>query len=117
MQQKEFSEGDLVLVRNTAIEKELNRKTKPRYLGPYEVVRRRVGGSYVIKELSGEISRIAVAAFRLLKYHPATEDLSHILADPITTIGGQDGDADEDVHEDEEGDGDDEGEEEDEDDD
>ena len=29
-----FSRGDLVLVRNTAIEKALNRKMRPRYFGP-----------------------------------------------------------------------------------
>jgi transposase InsO family protein len=34
-----YSPGDLVLIRNTAMEKELNRKTKPRYLGPYKVIR------------------------------------------------------------------------------
>jgi hypothetical protein len=36
--QGSYSPGDIVLVRNTAIEKELNRKTKPRYLEPYKVV-------------------------------------------------------------------------------
>ena len=30
----DFSHGDLVLVRNTAIEKALNRKMRPRYFGP-----------------------------------------------------------------------------------
>jgi transposase InsO family protein len=65
----EYYPGDLVLVRNTRIEKELDRKTKPRYLGPYEVVRRTKGGSYVLKELDGTLSRRGVAAFRLLPYH------------------------------------------------
>ena len=46
----------------------LNRKTKPRYLGPYEVCRRTQGGSYVLKELDGTILRQGVAAFRLLPY-------------------------------------------------
>ena len=35
-----FARGDLVLVRNTRIEKELNRKMKPRYLGPLVVLAR-----------------------------------------------------------------------------
>jgi transposase InsO family protein len=65
----EHQPGDLVLVRNSRVEKELDRKTKPRYLGPFEVVRRTAGGSYVLKELDGTISKRGVAAFRLLPYH------------------------------------------------
>ena len=65
----EYQSGDLVLVRNSRVEKELDRKTKPRYLGPFEVVRRTKGGSYVLKELDGTQSRRGVAAFRLLPYH------------------------------------------------
>ena len=61
-------EGGLVLVRNTTIEKSLNRKCKPRYLGPYEVVRRTQGGAYILKELDGSVWRQKVAAFRLLPY-------------------------------------------------
>jgi hypothetical protein len=63
-----YQAGDLVLVRNTRIEKELNRKTKPRYLGPYKVERRTQGGSYVLSEMDGTISRRGIAAFRLLPY-------------------------------------------------
>ena len=63
-----YQSGDLVLVRNTAIEKELNRKTKPRYLGPYEVDRRTKGGSHVLKEMDGTILQQGVAAFRLYPY-------------------------------------------------
>jgi hypothetical protein len=63
-----YQSGDLVLVRNTAIEKELNRKTKPRYLGPFEVERRTKGGSYVLKEMDGAILQQGVAAFRLYPY-------------------------------------------------
>src|SRR5277367_4632492 len=36
----DFKLGDLVLVRNTAIEKALNRKMRPRYLGPHIVIYR-----------------------------------------------------------------------------
>ena len=67
-------EGALVLVRNTTVEKSMNRKSKPRYLGPFEVVRRTKGGSYVLKELDGSIWSQKVAAFRLLPY---------ILRDPL----------------------------------
>lgn len=63
-----FEAGDLVLVRNTQVEKELDRKTKPRYLGPFRVVRRTTGGSYIVQELDGAISRRGIAAFRLIPY-------------------------------------------------
>lgn len=66
---REYKEGDLVLVRNKAIEEDLDRKHKPRYLGPFEVVRRTKGGSYVVKELDGSISRRGIAASRLLPYY------------------------------------------------
>ncbi|KAJ8594377.1 hypothetical protein M405DRAFT_696270, partial [Rhizopogon salebrosus TDB-379] len=36
----DFAPGSLILVRNSRIEAELNRKTKPRYLGPMVVLRR-----------------------------------------------------------------------------
>jgi hypothetical protein len=68
-------------VRNTRVEKELDRKTKPRYLGPFEVVRRTTGGSYVLKELDGTISKRGVAAFRLLPYH--SRDGKPILPDKL----------------------------------
>jgi hypothetical protein len=63
-----YKPGELVLVRNSEVESRLNRKTKPRYLGPYEVCRRTKGGSYVLKELDGSILQQGVAAFRLLPY-------------------------------------------------
>ena len=47
---------------------ELNRKTKPHYLGPYVVVRRMQGGLYIIVELDGSIAKHQVAAFRLIPY-------------------------------------------------
>jgi transposase InsO family protein len=65
-----YNSGDLVLVRNTQVEKELDRKSKPRYLGPFEVVRQTKGGSYVLKEMDGTISRRGIAAFRLIPYFP-----------------------------------------------
>jgi len=38
LQKGHYKPGELVLVHNTIIEKELNCKTKPRYLGPFSVV-------------------------------------------------------------------------------
>jgi transposase InsO family protein len=61
----EHAPGTLVLIRNSAIEKELNRKHKARWLGPMVVVRRTIGGSYVCAELSGVVSRLRFAAFRV----------------------------------------------------
>ena len=63
-----FDPGDLVLVRHTEIEKSLDRKAKPRYRGPYQIVRRNQGGAYILSELSGEIMREKYAAFRILPY-------------------------------------------------
>ena len=63
-----YQPGSLVLVRNLRIEMEHGRKTKPRYIGPYEVLRQTKGGSYVLMELDGQIMRQGFAAFRLLPY-------------------------------------------------
>jgi transposase InsO family protein len=75
-----YQSGDLVLVRNTAVEKELNRKTKPRYLGPYEVDRRTKGGSYVLKEMDGTFLRQGIAAFRLYPYIDRNSPILETLA-------------------------------------
>jgi hypothetical protein len=63
-----FKSGDLVLVRNSAIETDLGRKTKPRYLGPMVVVRQTHAGSYRLAELDGAVSELRYAAFRLVPY-------------------------------------------------
>ena len=57
------------MVRNSQVEKELDRKLKPHYLGPFEVVRRTQGGSYVLKEMDGTVSARGIAAFRLIPYY------------------------------------------------
>ena len=58
-----YQAGDLVLIHNSQIEKELDCKSKPRYLGPFEVVRHTQGGSYILKKMDGTISAQGVAAF------------------------------------------------------
>lgn len=64
----DFKSGDLILVRNTAIEKALNRKMRPRYNGPYVVITRNRGGAYVICELDGAVLDRPIAAFRVVLY-------------------------------------------------
>ena len=65
-----FQPGDLVVIRNTRIEKSLNKKAKLRYLGPMIVVRRTKGGSYLLCEMNGAMWHGRVAAFRVLPYMP-----------------------------------------------
>ena len=60
--------GDLVLIHNTRIKQEMNRKHKPRYLGPYILRELRSSGTWAISELDGTPSRTAVAGFRIWPY-------------------------------------------------
>ncbi|KAL4257831.1 Gypsy Retrotransposon Integrase-like protein [Pleurotus pulmonarius] len=66
----DFKPGDLVLVRNIKIEKDLSGKMKARYIGPMVVVRRTKGGSYVLSELDGAVSTLRFGAFRVVPYYP-----------------------------------------------
>nr|GAT48253.1 predicted protein [Mycena chlorophos] len=71
LQKRDYLPGELVLVRNVALENQVsvNRKTLERYLGPYQVVRKNRGGAYVLAELDGtELASNPTAAFRLLPY-------------------------------------------------
>ena len=65
---RQFALGDLVLVRNSAVEK-THQKMKPRYFGPMVVVKRTRNGAYRLAELDGAVSRLRFAAFRLVPYH------------------------------------------------
>jgi hypothetical protein len=65
----DFKPGTLVLVRNSSIETDLGRKSKPRYLGPMVVIRHTPNGSYRLAELDGAVSKLRFAAFRLVPYH------------------------------------------------
>ncbi|EEB91233.1 hypothetical protein MPER_10442 [Moniliophthora perniciosa FA553] len=75
----------LVQVCNTSIEKSLDKKMKPRYQGPYVIVRQMKGGSYIVAEMDGTVLKEKVATFRVvphkLHYRPVIlpEDLLCVL--------------------------------------
>jgi hypothetical protein len=93
----DFKLGDLVLVRNTAIEKSLNRKMRPRYLGPLIVISRNRGGAYILAELDGSVFDRPMAAFRVIPYFarrkidlPPLEDLLDISQRRLTEMENSD---------------------------
>ena len=73
--------GSLVLVRNSKVDSSIGQKTKPRYLGPMVVVRRTAGGSYILAELDGSLSRLRFAAYRVVPYLPRSKTRI-----PVTSI-------------------------------
>ena len=83
----DFNPSNLVLVWNTWIEKELNQKTKPRYLGLMVVLCWTTRGSYLLTKLDGTMSKLWYTAFRLLLYYPRTKIL--ILVMDLIGLGDQ----------------------------
>jgi hypothetical protein len=65
-----FTTGDLVLVQNTAIEKSLDHKMRPRYLGPYIVISHNTGGAYILAKLDSTVLKNTIGTFRVIPYHP-----------------------------------------------
>ncbi|KAJ6595925.1 hypothetical protein B0H10DRAFT_1828866, partial [Mycena sp. CBHHK59/15] len=66
----DFEPRRLVIVWNASVENNLTKKNKPRYFGPMIVVRRKLGGPYILAELDGAIGKQPYAAFRLIPYFP-----------------------------------------------
>jgi len=87
MRDFDFAPGALVLVRNSCVEKELDRKTKPRYLGPMVVMRCTHGGSYILAELDGSVAKLRYAAFHVLPYYPRS--LERISVTQLTGLSDQ----------------------------
>ena len=101
LQHQVYTPGTLVLVRNTAIEKELDRKSKPKYLGPFEVVTTRGNGrSYKLKELDGTLWEQSVAAFRIIPYISRNDPRLKTLANEPDeqTSSSEASDADNELH-------------------
>ena len=64
----DFKLGNLVLIRNTAIEKSLNCKMCARYLGPLIVISQNNGGAYIVAKLDRSVFDRPIAAFRVIPY-------------------------------------------------
>ena len=64
----QFTLGDLVLVRNSAV-KNTHQKMKPRYFSPMVMVKRTRNGAYCLASLDGTVSCLCFTAFRLIPYH------------------------------------------------
>jgi hypothetical protein len=69
LRREDNNPGDLVIAQNLSTFKSHNRKHKARYLGPMEVDRKTLSGSYVLKDLNGAVNQRGVAAYRLLPYY------------------------------------------------
>ncbi|KAJ7588176.1 hypothetical protein C8J56DRAFT_1050236 [Mycena floridula] len=77
-----YEEGDLGLVRNIHYGSTfIQLKTEPRYLGPYEVIRRTYSRSYKLKELDGTRIRGNFAVFRVIRYISRHSPDMEMLAD------------------------------------
>ena len=77
-----FKSGDLVLVRNTTIDKSLNRKMRMHYLGPLIVLAQNKVGAYIVAELDGSVFDRPATAFCIIPYFVHT----HINLPPLNEL-------------------------------
>jgi len=63
-----FQSGDLVLIRNTEIESSLNKKMKPRYMGPMIVISRSKGVHISLLKWTVLFYKIKSERFRVIPY-------------------------------------------------
>ena len=68
----DFKLSDLVLIRNTTIEKSLNHQMHVRYLGLLIVISQNKGGAYTISELNGSVFDHPIVAFQVIHTLPAS---------------------------------------------
>ena len=92
-----FKPKDLVLVRNMAIEKSHDRKQKPRYLGPYEVIAKTNKGNYQLKELDGTPLHYTCASRCIIPYISQRHSFMHSNGNIINEPGMSETDPDLDV--------------------
>ena len=64
----DFQRCNLVLVQNTAIEKSLNCKMHPQYLGPLIDISHNRGGAYIICKLDSAVFDRPIATFHVIPY-------------------------------------------------
>jgi hypothetical protein len=69
------------LIWNTAVEKALNPKMCPQYLGPLIVISQNQGGTYIIAELDGSVFHRPVAAFQVIPYLACSKITIPLLAE------------------------------------
>jgi hypothetical protein len=79
LQKTDFKPGKMVMAWNSRIEKSWDKKFQRCYLGPFEVVHKTKGGSYVLIELSDVIHKQGYMASRLLPYFIRSDQLLHQL--------------------------------------
>ncbi|KAI5823224.1 hypothetical protein K523DRAFT_189363, partial [Schizophyllum commune Tattone D] len=70
LERREYKEGELVLLRNSANERRIGADVKmsPRYMGPFMIGRKNKGGAYVLRELDGTELPGKAPPRRLLPY-------------------------------------------------
>ncbi|KZS89054.1 hypothetical protein SISNIDRAFT_417283, partial [Sistotremastrum niveocremeum HHB9708] len=82
----DFKHGMIVLVRNIILDKGIGIKTEPRYIGPYIVVRKTVGGAYVLSELTGAVISSRFSANRLVPFYSRLSDDILIIPNPLVMV-------------------------------